>query len=373
MTAPILRPSDAVNLSSERVPCPVCAPETVMRAWEHAGVLAEPSEYADLSCDRCKGKGTLAADTGRKRISHSMLKDFLACPRRYQLDRLERLEPIARRDYLEMGSAFQAAIEHRDPSLGARLLLEGTEVYTQEEEDQLRINACTVQSAAAYYLRRWPANDREQREVEYLVRLRSPYTGAWSQTYDLFGFADGVEEYENHAELVENKLLSRLDVATVRSLALDRQMSLEAYGLWRATGKSVTRIKYRIVKKPSIKPRKGRRTKNGIVGAETIDQFLERLAADYLDPERRDFYGHEEILRRSDDDLLRTEASLWSWARQLRDMDRDAFYPMNSDYCAGFGGCRFAPICTHQEDAHTLYRRRPERIPTPELAPVEAA
>jgi hypothetical protein len=32
----------------------------------------------------------------------------------------------------------------------------------------------------------------ETREMEYLVQLRNPWTGAYSRTFDLKGYADGV-------------------------------------------------------------------------------------------------------------------------------------------------------------------------------------
>lgn len=360
-----LRPSDAVNLADDKAPCPACAPRSVLRAFTAAGVLAAPGEWVDSTCQRCKGKGMIPVDTGRRRLSHSLLKDYLSCPRRYELDRVQRIEPISRRAYLEMGSAFQAAIEHRDPALGRKRMLESTDVRTQDEEDQLRIDAATVFAAAHYYLRRWPASDQERRELEYLIRLRNPATGAPSQTFDLHGFADGVMEYPDHLEVVENKLLSRLDVATVRQLRLDQQISLECYALWRATGKPVTRVFYRIVKKPSIRQRKGRSTKNGIVGAETVDEFIDRLTHDYLEPDRQDFYGHEEVLTRNSDDLLRTEAELWRWAAQLRDSHNEGIFARNTASCADYGGCRFAPLCCHEEGAAALYRKKPDRLLTP--------
>lgn len=349
MTATLRQP-DATNLAAERVACPDCA--VTGPSFPHG----QPND-----CDRCKGKGTIAADTGRRRLSHTMLKDMLACPRRYQLARIERLEPIARRAYLDMGSAFQLAIEHRNPEMGAAQLIDNFEVFSAEDERQRQIEAATIKAASALYLRTWPPSDAEHREYEYLVRLRSPYTGAWSHTFDLHGFADGVTDLGDALELTENKFLGKLDAATIKALKLDRQLGLMCYGLWRATGKPVTRVRYRIVRKPTIRQKKGRQTKAGISGAETVDEYIARLAADYADPGRVEHYTHEEYIVRDDTDLLRTEAELWEWAEQLRGMDQRGFYPRNTDTCADYGGCRFAPICVNDPDAGSLFRRRPER------------
>lgn len=352
MPAATLKPPDAVNLAAERVACPACG-----------DVAADMAIVTLMDCDRCKGKGTIAVDTGRKRLSHSMLKDLLACPRRYQLDRIERLEPRERRPYLDMGAAFQVGVEHRDPNLAAAHLSANFEAVTPDDERQRMVEAATVKAACGLYLRTWPPEAEETREYEYLVRLRSPYTGAWSQTFDLHGFADGVRDMGDHLEVTENKFLGKLDGATIRSLALDRQLALEAYGLWRATGKPVTRIRYRIVRKPTIRQRKGRETKQGIRGAETTQEYIDRLVADYADPARAEHYTHQELIVRDTDDLLRIEAELWEWAEQLRSMNHRGFYPRHTHACADYGGCRFAPICLNDPDAGALFQRRPERAP----------
>jgi hypothetical protein len=104
-------------------------------------------------------------------------------------------------------------------------------------------------------------------------------------------------------ELVENKLVGRIDQITVQRLPLDRQLQLARYGIWRATGRTVNKVHYRWVKKPSIKQRQG----------ETVDEFTDRLAADY--EAREDFYSYEpppSYITAAD--LLRIEAELWTWA-----------------------------------------------------------
>lgn len=329
-------------------------------------------------------------DTGRDTLSHSKLSLVLACARKYELHYEKRLELIARPRPLSLGSAFQKAIEFQDPEAGV-LALQGHDFtvfpdgmwvanppeepvrfYSQEQEDQHRIDCATVRAAAALYLRRWPAGSGEAREVEFRVRLRSPWTGAYSNTFDLLGYADGVVDHYNGntyvtnmigeaptpLELIENKLVGRVDALKVQRLPLDRQLALERYGLWRATGRHVQRVHYRWVKKPSIKPRGGRKKDRS--DAETIDQFIERLEHDYT--EREDFYVHEEQPKwATTEDLLRIEAELWTWAQRLRDMRRQRLADRNTARCTDFGGCQFLPICTGDPDAMSLYRVRPER------------
>jgi hypothetical protein len=339
MPDPILRPSDAVNL---------------------AGV-----------------------ETGRAHLSHSRIGMFLACHRRYELHYEERLEPVSRPAALSMGSAFQKAIELQDPAF-APLALDGyveaeneaalngwvyvppkdlPYFHTQEAEDKHRINQAIVRAAAALYLRRWPAPVGEAREFEYRVRLRNPWTGHYSLTFDLQGFADGlIDSYALRPgddplldaipskallELVENKLVGRIDQITVQRLPLDRQLQLARYGIWRATGRTVNKVHYRWVKKPSIKQRQG----------ETVGEFTDRLAADY--EAREDFYSYEpppSYITAAD--LLRIEAELWTWAEQLRALRRQRIYDRNTASCSDYGGCKYVPICSGDPDAEHLYYRR---------------
>jgi hypothetical protein len=166
-----------------------------------------------------------------------------------------------------------------------------------------------------------------------------------------------------HLELIENKLVGRITNFQVRKLVLDRQVTLGAYGLWRATGKPVTKIHYRYVKKPQIKQRQN----------ETVDQFCSRIIADYR--ERPDFYCYEETLFRTTEDMLRVECELWIWAEQLRNLRRQRIYDRNVSSCDDYGGCQFlgtaepaTKACTEREGA--IWPRSAEyRIRGPAVTP----
>jgi hypothetical protein len=311
-------------------------------------------------------------ETGRSHLSHSKLNKFLACHELYANHYERRLERIDKRESLEMGKAYQKAIELQDPD-AAPLVLDGwtpgpseggfvppaEEPYfhTQEAQDRHEINKAIVRAAAALYLRKWPAPVGEQREFEFLVRLRNPWTGHYSRTFDLMGYADGlVDNYEmsmsagRPLELVENKLVGRVDSVMVQRLPLDRQLQLLRYGVWRATGRTVGTVHFRWVKKPSIKPRQ----------KETIPEFCERLAADY--EERPDFYAYEPPPSYiTSADLLKIECELWLWSEQLRALRRQRAFDRNTSHCSDYGGCDYIPLCSGDPDAESLYRVRPER------------
>jgi hypothetical protein len=249
-----------------------------------------------------------------------------------------------------MGTAFHKAIELADPVEGAALLDRST--GDQQEYDDLLKDKAVVVCAAAAYLARWPQDTGHQTELEYRVRLRSPYTGAYSRTFDLVGYADGVTDHGEYLALDELKFVSRVDATTVRKVALDRQLSLECYALWRVTGKPVRVVRKRFVKKPSIKQKQN----------ETVADYITRLQQDYVD-RRDDFYLHEEQTFRSEADLLLTEAELWIWQTQLRAIKAAGVYPRNTSSCGDYaGGCAFIPLCAGEPDAMDLYRKRETEV-----------
>jgi hypothetical protein len=343
---------------------------------------AEERIMADMPTLRPSDAENLAGqDTGREHLSHSRLNLFLACHEKYRLHYEEKLEPVGGIEALSMGSAFQKAIEFQDADV-APLMLDGWQqeemgpdpervkaltfpfrppaepihFHTQEAEDKHRVNQAVVRAAAALYLRKWPAPQGERREFEFLVRLRNPWTGHYSRTFDLLGYADGLignfprQPGEGSPELIENKLVGQVSRVMVERLPLDRQLALLRYGVWRATGRPIGTVHFRWVKKPSIKQRQ----------KETVDEFVDRIAADY--EEREDFYAYEpppSYITAAD--LLRIECELWTWAEQLRQLRRQRIYDRNTSVCSDYGGCAYIPVCSGDPDALSLYQRRAER------------
>jgi hypothetical protein len=327
-----LHPPDLQNLADDRVDCPVCNGTGAVGLGD-----GPPDVESTDECDNCEGKGTVIRPTGRKTLSHSSIGTQLACLRRFGYAYEDRLELIARPAALSLGAAFAKAIEHGDPGIGMQALAAEREVHDQEDHDRLAKDMAVVGGAAKAYLDRY--RDYAQvydaglmaNEVEYLVRLRNPETGHYSNTFDLHGRADGVIDHGDFLELIEDKLVGALTAQMVKRVRLDRQVSLESYALWRITGKPVRKIRYRHTRKPSIKQRQN----------ESVEDFCQRVLEDY--ESRPDFYLHEETTYRDADDLLLIEQELWSWAKQRREAMRDSIWPRNVASCDDYGGCAFLP------------------------------
>lgn len=281
---------------------------------------------------------------GRATLSHSSLNSQLACHQKYAYEYVDKIEAISKPAGRRLGAAFAKAIEHGDPEVGVTHLEKGTIALTQEDEDRLRSDCAIVRAAAKAYLAKYGKRPEGGAEFGYRVRLRNPHTGAYSRTFDLEGYADGLVKNYAGFTLIEDKFVGQISAVQVRRLKLDRQLALECYGIWRATGEAVTDVLYRFTRKPSIKQRKD----------ETVDDFCARVEADY--EERPDFYLLEEPIPRTPDDLVRIEAELWQWADQRRAAQRAHVFPRNSSHCHDYGGCPFLPLCVGDPDAPSLFR-----------------
>jgi hypothetical protein len=300
---------------------------------------------------------------------------FLACHRKYELHYEERLEPVSRPAALSMGSAFQKAIELQDPEAGPLALdghapfydadgarstavpspAEPLHFHTQEAEDKHRINQAIVRAAAALYLRRWPSPVGEAREFEYRVRLRSPWTGRYSQTFDLQGFADGLIDPRTAA-----------DRGVPPRLRAGGEQARRAY---RPDHRPAPPARPAAPARP-VRHLAGHRTHRQ-QGALPLGEEAVHQAAPGRDgrrvhgpPGRRlrgreDFYSYEpppSYITAAD--LLRIEAELWTWAEQLRALRRQRIYDRNTASCSDYGGCKYVPICSGDPDAEHLYHRR---------------
>lgn len=290
---------------------------------------------------------------GRKSLSHSSLNTQLACHQRYAYEYVDRIAPIVKPAGLRLGGAFAKATETGDPADAVAKLSGEASIFTQEDEDKLTIDCAIVTGAVTAYLKAY-GRRQEKREFGYRVRLRNPDTGAYSRTFDLEGYADGLTA---DWTLIEDKFVGKLDKVAIKRLKLDRQLALECYGIWRATGHEITDVSYRFTRKPSIKQKK----------TETVEQFAERVEADYVD--RPEFYLLEEPITRTADDLVRIEAELWQWAAQRRDASRAAIYPRNSSHCHDYGGCPFLPLCVGDPDAPSLFKAREKSERRPSESP----
>lgn len=296
-------------------------------------------------------------ETGRDHLSNSSLNTFLACQQRFAFHYEQRLDPAVTAEPLAMGRAFALVLEHGDPEVGYRHLIEqateqadkaaGNPWVVLPDTEQVEIQATIVREASRAYLDRYGRH--EAREVELRCRIRNPKAGGrYSLTHDLLCRVDAVSD--DGLDLFEDKLSGQIKKHELAArLKLDRQVSIECYALWRCTGIAPERVHYRITRKPQIRRRQN----------ETHEGYLDRIAEDYAT--RPDFYLHEEPVTRTEDDFLRLEQELWRWAEQIRESRADGTWPRNTAACEDFNGCRYVALCADEPGAEHQFRERDPR------------
>lgn len=308
----------------------------------------QPAECENLHGTDCGDRGHL---------SPSSISTQLSCLEKFRWSYVDRLELNVRPVSLSLGDAFAKALDAADPQVGFdRIIAERDKLIDEHDGnpfvvlptmEQTEIDATIVLAASGAYLERYGSH-AETREVELRVRLRNPQTGAYSRTFDLVCRVDALSP--DGRTLVEDKLVSQIPrVNADRYVALDRQVTINCYTAWRASGVAPAEIKYRWTMKPGI-----RRKQN-----ESHDGYLKRIVADYLD--RPDFYMHEATPSRTPDDFLRLEAELWQWAAARREAMHAGVFPRNTSSCDAYGGCRYLAACTREPGFESQFHVRAER------------
>lgn len=297
-------------------------------------------------------------DSPRDHLSHTALSTFLACQQRFAFHYEHRLSPSVAAEPLALGRAFAHALELSSPELGEKQLREqaaqeaeraaGNPWLVAPSQDEVDIQATIVREASRAYINRYGTH-AQTREVELRARVRNPAVGGrYSLTHDVMCRVDAVST--DWATLYEDKLVGQIPRRSLSArLALDRQVSLQTYLIWRATGVEVSEVRYRMTLKPAIRRRKD----------ESHEDYLARIGEEYAT--RPDHYLTEEIAHRTRDDYLRLEQELWEWAEQIRRARRTGVWPRNTGACHDHGGCRFLALCAQEPGAEHQFVTREER------------
>jgi hypothetical protein len=304
--------------------------------------MIEPPECINLHPDAQRWENVL---------SPTSLDQLLGCEEKFRLSRVERLEPTVKAVPLEMGAAFAEATEYSSPDRGWSKYMEAWSSASAEHgaspwvvvpsRDQAEVNATIISAAAKAYLARYGQTDlREQ-------TFRVPIRGGG---HDLLCRVDGVDD--DGRTLVEDKFVSRIDRPNMeRRLRLDRQVSIEFYAHWRATGILAERMRYRMTLKCGL--RRGKR--------ESHDEFLDRIAQDY--EERPDHYLAEFSAERTLANFVRLEGELAAWSMRLVFLKASNTWTRNTARCSDFSGCEFLPLCSDEPGARHQYVERERSQP----------
>ncbi len=295
---------------------------------------------------------------GREALTYTIMSTGLNCPRAMKYRFEQGLERRVRREALVIGSAFHEGLEASSPTAAARYLGNHTDLWGENEADDLRKTQATVYGMVKGALEHWGTVDQwteRNQEIKFDLPLINPSTGWPSRSFTLRGKIDEVSrDSRGKWWLVEYKTASQMPAYSyVDRLYLDTQVTTYFYAAQRYLGIELAGILYRVVRKPSI-----RQTKK-----ETVDDYCKRVIKDYA--KRPEFYFYEEQMIRSQGDLKEFEQRLWNISQLFLFYRRNNIWPMNTSRCAEWGGCDYIPLCRREEDADLLYVKRESR--TPEL------
>jgi hypothetical protein len=197
-------------------------------------------------------------------LTQSSMRALLQCG---ELWRLKVLALLRKPDWsppLVTGSAFHHGIQHRNPGAGARHYLDarGADMLSGRDLLDAQLGAAEVfamvEAALAWWGDDWP----ERQEVEFDLPFRNPATGARSLRHVFRGVLDGFPgEPGTDPRWVdvigEWKTASKIDDAYIDRLTIDWQVSAYCEAASLATGRKIREVRYRIVRKPGIRPSRG--------------------------------------------------------------------------------------------------------------------
>jgi hypothetical protein len=302
--------------------------------------------------------------------SHSSRQSFLACPRKFYLGKMLRLERDRDTSGLRMGRVFADALELADeaPDLErAKVAAEGLvsvryhkameEAERAGDLDRLKLEQVQLHVLVAAYLDRYRRSLHAEAlalggsiAIEREVEFDDPVFGP--------GRLDAIVEMDTRRIGLEDKLLTPgfWREASERQLRINAQVTAYFCAM-RAAGTPIDELRYRVTFKPTIKP-------NSRTG-ETLSEYGRRLAARVRTEEGYAFREYQ--LYRTNEEMDAFERRTQSVHRMIhrakldvKRMGEAAFPASFGEACTQFGECEFLELCIHGGSA-AGYRRKPDR------------
>ena len=260
--------------------------------------------------------------------SHSSLRTFASCPRKYWYTYIAGRIPARDDDKLVFGRAFHELAElcwtdGKDAAVAAA----ASYADGFEPDEYAKLLALLI-----HYNPPLDAYESLGVEVEFVLPVRHPDAKQSMRNVRYRGFTDGILRSENGAIVVREMKTTSEDILGFgpfwARLAIDEQISLYqiAHG--------ADEVVYDVVKKPRQRLKK----------TETPEEFLSRLCS-MIEAEPEVWYQWRTIPRTADD-LIAAQASLAERVKILQFAKRRGLWPMQPGSCRSmFGVCPFLDVC----------------------------
>jgi len=294
-------------------------------------------------------------------LSHSEMSSFATCRQRWNFEYVQKIKPRAERVYFYIGRLLHIAVEYQlychyynyaatCTEIKAVFLYFAVVALAEIEtntaglpvdygsyEHQIKLGNAIIDG----YCKHWQYIPEvssfggfPQTEV-FFAQLLETDKGSLSNKFCRVGKADALIKYVDKIFLLENKFISSFDAGDLKFLTMDSQVASYIWGLQKEYAIEISGCLYNVARKSAL-----RQGKN-----ETVDQYQERLIADYAI--RPDFYFERHYIYFNQGFIRQVGRSLWETAK---DMSDPYIYPCSTFICKRTG-CSFSDICTAPADA----------------------
>lgn len=307
-------------------------------------------------------------DLKRDGVTQSMLATFLTCKEKFRLSYVEgwRTAKVGTAP-MEFGSCIheildmvysaskeydsQEFLEMIDVAISNACKAFEDEKYEKLVEDgndwdTLAENVSIAEVLLPQYFQYWRSDwfTVEWIALEEVFDIPIEIDG---ETYRVRGKIDGLQRIKDKLWLFETKTKGRIDEdAIVDKLAIDLQVNLYLWAIWKKYQEFPVGVVYNIIRRPQL-----RQGKN-----EKLSEFISRIKADIAD--RPDFY-----FMRSHGAIDKSEIKEWEQKELipiLRELIRwnngEGHFKNVSACTGGFFPCHYLKICGQQETA--TFKRR---------------
>jgi len=296
-----------------------------------------------------------------KHLSWSQLSTFNSCKKRYEFQYLQNLQPKKFSQALSFGVIFHEIMEciytKGSIAIAISLLNEtidaiDTSIFEQKDFDDLEWSKTVLESLIEGVFAYWYDVDIENgesavvTEKKYELRIKNPANKYTNRAYTYMFIPDLVlKDKDGKYTLVEYKTTSRMDASYFNRLAIDQQTRGMVYFLQREHGIVISKIKYRVFKKPGI-----RQTKK-----ENREMFMERLSGVFLTEPEKYFIEEEFIVDQKEIRMFATD--LWNAVKEVTFVVKNKLFYRDTSKCSILN-CPFMPLCMGETNADTLYEKK---------------
>jgi hypothetical protein len=319
--------------------------------------------------------------------TYSMWSLFRNCRKAVDWRYLQQLVPLERDRNLHFGSIIHECLQawHQRHDLQEVLALIDQHCPNRLQDENQRRDWHLATAMMKGYAARYPAEEFESLALEKAFEgpIINPATGAASRTFTLAGKVDGIVRIGGEHFILEHKTAGQLDADYLERLWTDFQITIYAHYVEQTMGVPITGILYNVLAKAKLQQGKGEteeeyqarraellaKSKTGKTTAkrrlpESDDEFQQRLAEKYADPEM----FHREMLYLSRDrfDILRAE--LWELTQAFLDARRRGVFYQNTAFCFNYQRpCAYFALCRSNGNPNVIENFYQRVTPNEEL------